>query len=172
MKKLILLPVLFFILAGCNKDEDVAEIKDSNDNAVGFEMSGDKIEEAENIPEEEKEKVIAAFNEYIDAFNAEDISRYKNILSKNAEGFNYEEDIQAAQNAFKDYDIKKIPSDITVVKYSDEEAQVFSNIVTNMKETATDTQLSSSGRQVTVFVKEDGTWKVTSIFYIGDQTSK
>lgn len=166
--------MLFLILTGCNNNDDNNETeKDTNEEStVGFEMSGNNIEEAQNIPEKEKEKIIAAFDEYIDSFNAEDIERYKNTLSKNAEGFNYQEDIKEAQEAFKKYNIKKTPSDVTIVKYTEKEAQVFSKIVTDMTETASKANLSTSGRQVTVFVKENDDWKVSSIFYIGDQTSQ
>lgn len=172
MKKWLLLPVLFLILAGCNNENSDEKKSKSEESNVGFEMSGDNIEEVKDIPEKEKEKIIAAFQEYIDSFNAEDINRYKKTLSENAEGFNYEEDVQAAQDAFKKYDINKKSSDITIVKYSDKEAQVFSKIVTDMTETSSKAQLSYSGRQVTVFVKEDDDWKISSIFYIGDQPSE
>lgn len=172
MKKWLLLPVFILILTGCNNESEVEEEISNEESTVGFEMSGDKIEEAKNIPEKEKEKIVAAFQEYIESFNDEDIERYKNTLSKNAEGFDYEEDIQVAQKTFKEYDIERTTTDVTIVKYSEKEAQVFSSIVTNMTEAASDAQLSYSGRQVTVFVKENDDWKVSSIFYIGDQTSQ
>lgn len=34
----------------------------------------------------------------------------------------------------------------------------------------TNVEHESAGRQVTVFVKEDDDWKVTSVFYIGDDS--
>ncbi len=40
-----------------------------------------------------------------------------------------------------------------------------------MTEIKTNTELTSSGRQVTVFVKEDGAWKVTSVYYIGNESN-
>lgn len=172
MKKWLLLPVLFLILTGCNNESNETEKDTIEENNVGFEMTGENVKEAQNIPEKEKEKILSAFEEYIDAFNAEDIERYKNTLSQNAEGFNYQEDVKEVQKAFEKYNIKKTPSDVTVVKYSEKEAQVFSKIVTDMTETASNKNLSTSGRQVTVFVKENDDWKVSSIFYIGDQTSE
>lgn len=173
MKKWLLLPVLLIVLAGCTDDtKDEKSAKTEEDSNVGFEMTGENVEEAANIPEDEKGKILAAFDEYINSFNEEDIDRYKNTLSLNPEGFDYEEDIKEAKNAFEQYDIKRTPSDVTIVKFNDKEAQVFSTIVTDMKETATKVELSQSGRQVTVFVKEDDNWKVSSIFYIGDPTNE
>ena len=60
---------------------------------------------------------------------------------------------------------------MTVIDYESEAAQVFANLTIDMKERATGVSLSSSGRQVTVFVKEDGEWKVTSVYFIGNETS-
>ncbi len=92
-----------------------------------------------------------------------------NTLSKNPQGFSVEDDLAAAEMVFDQYDITKTASDITIVKYSEKEAQVYSNIVTDMTEIASGTELKDEGRQVTVFVKEDGKWKVTRIAYIGNQ---
>ena len=59
---------------------------------------------------------------------------------------------------------------MTIVKYNekDAEAQVFANLKIEMIEEATNTEVSSQGRQVTVFVKEDDAWKVSSVYYIGE----
>ena len=57
---------------------------------------------------------------------------------------------------------------MTIVKYNEEEAQVFANLNIEMTEEATNTEVSSQGRQVTVFVKEDDAWKVSSVYYIGE----
>ena len=54
------------------------------------------------------------------------------------------------------------------MKYSEDEAQVFSNLKTETKELETGAEMSGVGRQVTVFVKEDQ-WKVSSIYYIGNE---
>lgn len=45
---------------------------------------------------------------------------------------------------------------------------MFSNLKTETKEIKTGAELSGVGRQVTVFMKEDG-WKVSSIYYIGSE---
>lgn len=173
MKKWLILVLALFMLAACNNKEETNEktvSESANENTVGFEVLGDKIEKAADIPEKEEKQIIEAFNEYIAAFNEKDIDRYTKTLSKNPQGFEYDEDIKAAKTAFGQYNIKRTPSDITIVKYSEEEAQVYANLDIKMTEIKTNTELASSGRQVTVFVKEDGKWKVTSVYYIGNES--
>ena len=76
--------------------------------------------------------------------------------------------MKAVTEVFKQYDINRSAEDITIVNYKADEAQVFSNLTTNTKELETGAEMSGTGRQVTVFVKED-LWKVSSIYYIGNE---
>lgn len=171
MKKWLVAVMALFMLAACGNEKDASpeELqKTIDDGTVGFEILGDTIQEATGVPEDEKNNIISAFDEYIAAFNEKDLERYKNIISKNAKGFNYEEDIQAVSAVFEQYDVRRTAEDITIVNYNEEEAQVFSNLKTETKEIETGAELSGVGRQVTVFMKEDG-WKVSSIYYIGSE---
>ena len=171
MKKWLVAVMALFMLAACGNEKDASpeELqKTIDDGTVGFEILGDTIQEATGVPEDEKNNIISAFDEYIAAFNEKDLERYKNIISKNAKGFNYEEDVQAVSAVFAQYDVKRTAEDITIVNYSEEEAQVFSNLKTETKEIETGAELSGVGRQVTVFMKEEG-WKVSSIYYIGSE---
>lgn len=171
MKKWLVAVMALFMLAACGNEKDASpeELqKTIDDGTVGFEILGDTIQEATGVPEDEKNNIISAFDEYIAAFNEKDLERYKNIISKNAKGFNYEEDVQAVSAVFAQYDVKRTAEDITIVNYNEEEAQVFSNLKTETKEIETGAELSGVGRQVTVFMKEDG-WKVSSIYYIGSE---
>ena len=176
MKKWLILALALFCLTACNNTEESKKTKDlmatteESETAVGFEVLGDEIEEATNIPEEEQVEILAAFDEYIAAFNAKDINRYVETLSKTPKGFEYEEDVNTAKQVFAQYDIKRTATDTTIVKYSEEEAQVYANLVIEMNEIETNAELESSGRQVTVFVKEEGAWKVTSVYYIGNDS--
>ncbi|MEO4054165.1 nuclear transport factor 2 family protein [Solibacillus sp. CAU 1738] len=172
MKKWLIALMAVFVLAACSdKGEFDAEkaAKEIEKGTIGFEVLGGNIEEAQNVPVEVKEQLIAAFTEYVDAFNAEDIERYSATLSKNAKGFNYDQDLLEAQKVFNDYTITRDAEDITIVKYTDNEAHVFANIAVKMTEDATATELASNGRQVTVFTKEQDDWKVTSVYYIGNE---
>jgi len=177
MKKWLMLALALFMLTACNNTEDsktenTPAATEESEGAVGFEVLGEDVEEAENIPEEEQKAILAAFDEYIAAFNAKDIDRYIQTLSKNPKGFEYEDDINAAKQAFAKYDIERTAADTTIVKYSEEEAQVFANLDIQMTEIETDVEVASSGRQVTVFVKEDDAWKVTSVYYIGNDSAE
>ncbi|MEG0472768.1 MAG: nuclear transport factor 2 family protein [Solibacillus sp.] len=168
MKKWFIAVISLLVLTACGKEE----LKDSNevleDETVGFEILGDTIQEASNVPEQEKNEILAAFDEYIAAFNEKDLERYKNIISKNAEGFKYEDDIIAITEVFQQYDVNREAEDVTIVNYKKGEAQVFSTLKTQTKELNTGAELAAVGRQVTVFVKEDQ-WKVSSIYYIGNE---
>lgn len=172
MKKWLVAVLAVFVLAACGNNEKETSTEDIQktieDGTVGFEVLGDSIQEAANVPDDEKNEILSAFDEYIAAFNEKDLERYKNIISKNAKGFNYEEDVQAVSDVFKQYDVNRIAEDVTIVKYEKEEAQVFSNLITETKEIETGAELAGAGRQVTVFVKEDE-WKVSSIYYIGNE---
>lgn len=171
MKKWLIAVMAMFLLAACGNEKDASPEqlqKTIDDGTAGFEMLGGKIQEATGVPEDEKQEIINAFNEYIAAFNDKDLERYKRIISQNAKGFDYEEDVKAVTEVFKQYDINRSAEDITIVNYKQDEAQVFSNLTTDTKELETGAELSGKGRQVTVFVKEDH-WKVSSIYYIGDE---
>ena len=105
----LILAAIALTLAACNSNEEAQKTNSgsANDSApsdaqsaidhgtkdkseVGFEMAGGNIEEATNIPKKEKTALIDAFNEYMEAFNEENIDRYMKTISKNPEGFQYE----------------------------------------------------------------------------------
>ena len=170
MKKWFIMALALCMLTACSDQNDVSLNEKSEVESIGFEVLNEKVQAVENIPSEEESAIIAAFNEYIEAFNAKDIDRYIETLSKNPQGFELNEDIEAVQAAFEQYEIVRKPSDIKIVKYSEEEAQVFANLMIEMNEIDTKTEHVSNGRQVTVFVKEDSQWKVTSVYYIGNES--
>ena len=177
MKKWWLAVMTVFVLAACGDTEqgkedmtekETQEIIDKG--TVGFEMMGDSVEEAANVPAEEKGKLLAAFTEYIESFNAEDIERYEQTLSKNPKGFKYDEDLEEVKRVFDQYrGIDRKVEDVTVVKYSEEEAQVFSNMTALMVEEASNIAMAGETRMVVVFVKEDGEWKVSSVHAMDNQ---
>lgn len=173
MKKWLVMLLAVLTLAACGNTEKEMSAEDRADmiekGTVGFEMMGGDIEAAANVPAEEKEKITAAFNEYIASFNDSDIDRYSATLSKNATGFDYNKDIEEAKKVFATYDIERKADDVTIVKYDDKEAQVFANLTIDMTEKETGTPLVSKGRQVTVLVHEDEDWKVSSVYYIGNE---
>ncbi|WP_096550425.1 nuclear transport factor 2 family protein [Ureibacillus thermosphaericus] len=171
---LILVVSAVFLLTACgNNDSDtdsnskaISSVENTigeSEETIGFEMIGDQFVEAANVPVDEKVKIIAAFDEYINSFNAKDINRYANVLSKNAIGFNYEEEIEMLKETFKNHDVKLEDSDATIVKYDEDEAHVVANIDYHVKEHGTDATLNRTVRQVTIFVKENDDWKITRI---------
>ena len=144
-----------------------------DENKVGFNLAGETVEEAANVPAEEKERVLKAFNTYIDAFNEKDIDRYLETLSEHSESFDKEEErVYMTDEVFNEFDLDRVASDVTIVNYSEKEAQVFARLETSMKQISSGLEIGDSGRQVTVFTKDDGEWKVTSVYYIGEDKNK
>ena len=160
---------LFTLYACGNEEVKKDSIPVEEESTVGFEINNGNIEEAQNVPEHERQSVIAAFDEFIAAFNAQDIERYIATLSHDPKGFNIEEERKALLSAFETYNVERLAEDVTIVKYSENEANVFSTLKVNLVEKETGADLSSVGRQVTVFKKEEDAWKVSSVYYIGSE---
>ena len=175
MKKWLLALVTAFVLAACGDTDTTDNTTKTNEEiikegTVGFEVLGGSITEASSVPAEEKEKILAAFNEYIESFNAEDIDRYAQTLSKNPRGFKYDQELDDVKRIFDQYSvIDRKAEDITVVKYSEEEAQVFSTMIANMIEEGSAIEVEGEARTVVVLVKEEGNWKVTSVHAMDNQ---
>ncbi|WP_243370602.1 nuclear transport factor 2 family protein [Tetzosporium hominis] len=143
-------------------------VSSGEDEEVGFELAGGVIEEAANVPAEEKEAIENAFRTYIEAFNDEDLESYLSVISKQPQGFSYETEKQFVTDTFEQYDTKRSAEDITIIKYNEQEAQVYSTVSIDLEQHSTGGKATSSGRQVTVFAKEDGNWLVTSVYFIRD----
>ncbi|MER2108695.1 MAG: nuclear transport factor 2 family protein [Solibacillus sp.] len=169
MNKWIIMVFTTLLLIGCSDaqgdgTEPQVESKEEIKGAtVGFSMTGGTIEEASGVPEDEKEKIVALFNEYIQASNDEDIERYMATITENPKGFDYEEDRQNTLAIFETYDVTRAADNITIVKYSEDEAQVYADVTVTTKEFATNNEFVSEGKQVTVLIKEDDQWGISSI---------
>lgn len=170
MKNWLIALVAVFSLAACNEEEeqqkDPAAVVD--EGVIGFEMANGNVEEAQGVPAQEKEAIIVAFNQYIEAFNAHDIEQYIATLS-DKKGLNLDEEREAVATAFASYDVERKAEDVTIIKYSEAEANVFATLNIDLVEKDTGAELSSVGRQVTVFAKEEDGWKVASVYYIGNE---
>ena len=186
----ITLAAFTLTLAACNSNDETAQntnsaadiaptntqtttdhgAEDKSETNIGFELSGDNIEEATNVPEKEKTALLESFTEYMESFNAEDPERYMNTISKNPEGFNYDAEKVKVEETFNDFNTIRTADNITIIEYDKSQAQVFSNIHTSLEQMDTGAKLEQNGRQVTVFVKEDGKWLVSSVYYIGETT--
>ncbi|MDN7241520.1 nuclear transport factor 2 family protein [Planococcus sp. N028] len=186
MKKLIVIAGLALVLAACSDSEEPSTnkntVEDGNsanennaldhgieDEKVGFTLGDDgKVIEAD-VPKDEADAILAAYKEYIDAFNKEDIKRYMDVIASEPAGFDRAEDEAALKEAFKAFDTTYTTSNETIVEFVEDRAEVFAEIDVLMKEPDSERSTKQAGRQVVVFIKEDGDWKVTSLHFIGNQ---
>lgn len=185
MKKIVALTILsiLLLLGACSKEEKESSNAGSaedgettagfgsidhgvDDKQVGFNMLGGSIEEAAGISAEEKEQILAAFKLYIETLNEQDVEGHLAILSKSA--YDIEEERNFMEEQFSDYSLNYEASNVTIVKYNDQEAQVYANMKMLYTQLSTGLETNPSGRQVTVFTKEDGEWKVSSVHHIPD----
>ncbi|RNF38195.1 DUF4440 domain-containing protein [Planococcus salinus] len=187
MKKMIVLGGLLLVMGACSDSEQSStnenSVEDGNltnennavdhgiedEESVGFTLNenGQAIEA--DVPEEEAAAILGAYEEYIEAFNEEDIDRYMEVIAREPDGFDREEDRAALMDAFETYDTVYETSDETIVEYEEGRAEVFAEIEMTIKETGTSKNTTQSGRHVVVFKTEDSDWKVTSLYAIGNQ---
>lgn len=132
---------------------------------TGFSVVNGEVESADNIPVADEAAIRAAFDEYIDAFNAKDIKRYKNVLAQNPEGFDLTEDVESAKNIFNSFDIHREATNITITEYTGSLAYVYADMKIDVKQDHSESH--DEGKQLTQFVKESTGWKVTSLQAIG-----
>lgn len=167
MKKWIVAVMAFFMLAACEDNEKEASPeklqKTIDEGTVGFEILGGKIQEATGVPENEATQLLKVFNEYIDASNDKDIDRYMDTISKNAKGLDYEEDKKNTLETFDKYNVVRTAHDIAIIKYSNDEAHIYANIDIDATEIETGVGYQSKVKQVTIFIKENEAWKISSI---------
>lgn len=189
MKKMIIAAGLILTLAACSDSEEPSvnenTVEDGNaakeNNAVEHGIDEDKEEkvgftvddegnviEAE-VPKEQADELLAAYEEYIAAFNSEDIDRYMKTIAQEPDGFDREEDKAALAQAFEAFDSQYKTSDETIVKYEEDRAEVFATLNVNMKDGNSNDAIEQSGRQIVVFKKESDGWKVTSVHFMGNQ---
>lgn len=141
---------------------------ETDEKEIGFSLTGDTVEEATNVPDEEKLKIKALLDENIAMFNEKDIDAYMNTLSTETESFDLEEERAYITEIFSEFGVDRKMSDVTITKYADSEANVVASLVTVLKELSTEEEVMLNGRQATVVTKENGEWKIASVHYVGN----
>lgn len=151
-----------------NALEHGAKDQNQDKSDVGFEMVGNNIEEAQNIPSNEKKALLETFETYMTAFNEKDIETYMSVIATKPEGFDYAQEEVKVKEIFAQYKINRTADKVTVIKYTKKQAQVFATLSISLEQESTGAKVDRTGRQVTVFANEDGNWRVTSVYFIGD----
>lgn len=168
---LVFIVIAMLLLSAC-ADKNSTEKKNEEtpeEEKVGFSMTGDSIEAAQNVPEEEKAAILDAFDRYITTFNNQDLEGYMEIIS---DSYDVAEEKEFLEDHFEKYEQIREPSNVTIVKYNEDEAQVFANIDNQLKQLSTGFETGDTIRQVTVFTKENDEWKIKSVHSIGENPSE
>lgn len=145
-----------------------AEKTDSGDREVGFNLNGETIEEAQNVPEDEKANLIVLLDNYIATFNDKEIDAYMNTLSETTESFDLEEERAYMLDIFERYGVDREISETTITMYEEDEAHIFTRMTTVLTDLESKDFVELTGRQVTVMTKDEGEWKISSVHYVGD----
>jgi ketosteroid isomerase-like protein len=187
-KIMIGLGVSSLLLAGCNNNEGAENTDKPEENAQEeqtdettnpleeqtaqiLEEASD-MEEAKDIPEEEKQAILDAFNEYIESFNDEDVERYMATLSKTPVNFTLEDEEEAVNNVFSKLDVRRKASNVKIINYQGKKADVYAELEVTTKDPNSDREATTTGRQLTIFQKTDEGWKVSMIRVMQDSGDK
>lgn len=163
---------LIIFTTACSAKTDTLEVKDESEEEVGFTMQGATIEAAANVPPEERDQLVAAVEQSYQLFSEQDIDGFLATLSTLPEHYDVEEERKAMEDLFKDNVVKYEPTDITVTKYTEEEAHVFTRLASTFSSLDGEKSVTYTGREVITFVKQDGQWKRASVHHLGDDPTK
>ena len=128
-----------------------------------------KLEEVKDIPEEDKTAITNAFNQYIDAFNKEDLDSYMSVISKSPVNFKYEDEERYVKQIFDQVDSRRTVNNMKIINYAGKKADVYAELEATTKDPDSGKEATRSGKQVTVFHKQDDGWKVSAIFFLASE---
>jgi ketosteroid isomerase-like protein len=124
------------------------------------------IEEADNVPADEKTAILAVLDKQVESFNNKDVDAYMSTISETPESFDYTEEKLYVQKVFAAFDASMTPLNPMIIKYDDKTktANVFMNMESTSKDLSTGKEVSQTTRQIMVFEKEETGWKQISLF--------
>ncbi|MGD7043327.1 hypothetical protein [Jeotgalibacillus proteolyticus] len=139
------------------------------DSEIGFEMNSEgEVEKAEDVPPEEEEEILSLFDKYISTFNEKDIEGYLQLLRTGDGYFNEEEERAALEEVFESFDVEREVKLKTINEYKEEEAHVFANLSLTTTDSESGTEVTRTGRQITVFHLVEDKWKIASVHFMAD----
>lgn len=169
MKKGFFALILTLLLAACSdaETETAEDLQQTiEEGTIGYEIVDGKVEAATGVPVDVEQQVLSALDEYIQSFNEKDLVRFKQTVSQQDETY-YTETMKEAESVFTQYSIiERESKDVTISKYSEERVEVFMNMTGRVVEAASELEMAANARQIIIMVKEDGTWKVSSVHSI------
>ncbi|MDW4528418.1 hypothetical protein R3398_18925 [Rossellomorea marisflavi] len=186
-KKIMLgIGISTLLLGACSADEEKKEDKKTSEESKADENKkseeqvqqelptsendkiverAQKLEEAEGIPAEDKEELTQTFDQYIKTFNEKDYDAYMNLISKQPINFKYEDEEKYVKQIFDSVDSKRTAENVKIINYNEVKSDVYAEISATTKDPDSGKEVTRSGRQVTVFNKQDDGWKVVAIFF-------
>lgn len=163
---LVLISILVGVLlvsACSNKEEEQSSENKTSGKIAGGE-NAPQLKEADNIPKDEKEALLAVVDQYFQAFNEKDLDKYMDTLSKNSESFQFDEEKKEMKKIFAETDIKMKPAKVVITDYKNDEANVYTIVDSTYTDPKTNEKIKDIHHQIDVFTKEDGKWKMKSKF--------
>lgn len=148
------------------KNETTADEESSTKEKSAAQTEKVPIEEAENVPAEEKDAILAVLDKQVESFNNKDIDSYMATISQTPESFDYKEEKLYVQKVFETFEASMTPLNPVIIKYDEEmkTANVFMNMKSTSKDMSTGKEVSQTTRQIMVFKKEEAGWKQISLF--------
>ncbi|MFK2826349.1 hypothetical protein QYG89_11860 [Bacillus sp. B190/17] len=164
------------LIAGCSDKEETKEkaeapqtTSETKPAVDGSKETGENrvtqpIEEAKNLPPEEKEALMKTLARHVDAFNAKDLDAYMSTISKHTER-NYEEERLYVKKVFDTFEAKMEPQHTVIIKYDEEKKEAYMFIVMKSitKDLQTGKEIEETTRQVMKLNKEEDGWKQTAL---------
>lgn len=160
------------ILQACEKEENSKqEVKLPKEKEEEVQAPAPALIEAEHIPADEKDAIIAVIEQHAAAFNQRDLEAYMALISKEPSSFDFEEEKAYIKTIFETMDIKLEPVETVVTAFEGTEATIVTIMNTIIKDHTSGKELTTPSRQVNTLAKEEGQWKIKAVFAIGEQNS-
>jgi PBP1b-binding outer membrane lipoprotein LpoB len=172
-KILSILLIGVFLLTACSNNgntsekkstakENQTETKPTKKEVIDTELVKPSLKEAANIPASDKKALLAVVNQYIKAFNDENLDAYMKTISKNPTSFQYEDEKTYTKKVFETMNMHMVPTKLVIIDYKPTEANVYMEMKTTISEKGTQKKVLKNSRQISTYRKENGEWKMIS----------
>ncbi len=149
--------------ADSKSSTDTKSTTSDENKATDSETQVPKLEEAKNIPADEKKALLDVFQRYIDTFNNEDIKGYMATISPHPLNFKYDEEKNTVQQVFDQLDVRRTASKVTITDFQIKKADIYSELRAVTKDPNSDNEAVRNIKQISIFNKTKDGWKLVAI---------